>query len=74
VTRPAFIIGANEGAAVNIAYALAIYTSVQKELEGKLEFPADVSVWDASKDLTTAKLIGYFSEWAVLTEVRRMRR
>ncbi|KAF4632985.1 hypothetical protein G7Y89_g5131 [Cudoniella acicularis] len=68
VTRPAFIIGANEGAAMNITYALAIYTSFQKKLEGKLEFPADVSAWDASNDLTTAKLIGCFSEWAVLTE------
>lgn len=68
VTRPGFIIGANEGAAINIAYALAIYASVQKKLGGKLEFPADVTAWDASKDLTTAKLIGYFSEWAVFTE------
>jgi hypothetical protein len=40
---------------------------VQKELGKKLEFPADVAAWDANKDNTTAKLIGYFSEWAVLT-------
>jgi hypothetical protein len=68
VTRPAFIIGANETAQINVAYALAIYASVQKELGAKLEFPADTWAWDASKDLTTAKLIGYFSEWAVLTD------
>ncbi len=68
VTRPAFIIGANESAAINIAYALAIYASIQRELGQKLEFPADTWAWDASKDLTTAKLIGYFSEWAVLTD------
>ena len=59
---------------MNITYTLAIYTSVRKELKGKLEFPGDVRAWDARKDLTTAKPIGYFSEWAVLTEVRRMRR
>jgi len=41
---------------------------VQKELGQKLECPADTWAWDASKDETTAKLIGYFSEWAVLTD------
>jgi len=71
VTRPGFIIGANEGAAINISYALAIYASVQRELGGKLEFPADTGAWDASKDLTTAKLIGYFSEWVALTDAAK---
>ncbi|KAK3652638.1 hypothetical protein LTR56_002003 [Elasticomyces elasticus] len=68
VTRPGFIIGANPTAAINITYPLAIYASVQKELGGKLEFPSDAGAWDAMKDLSTASLIGRFSEWAVLTE------
>jgi len=41
---------------------------VQKELGQKLEFPADVGAWDSNKDNTTAKLIGYFSEWVVLND------
>lgn len=68
VSRPAFIIGASENAQINVAYALALYASIQKELSRPLAFPADVAAWDTSKDLTTAKLIGYFNEWAVLTE------
>lgn len=68
VTRPGFIIGANANAQINISYPLAIYASVQKELGLKLEFPADVNAWDINKDLSTASLIGYFSEWAVLTD------
>ena len=38
VTRPGFIIGANEGAAIDIAHTLAIYASVPKALGVKLEF------------------------------------
>ncbi|KAE8454187.1 hypothetical protein EG329_005112 [Mollisiaceae sp. DMI_Dod_QoI] len=68
VTRPAFIIGANPTAAINLSYGLAIYASVQKELGKKLEFPADIGAWDINKDQTAASLIGYFSEWAVLTD------
>lgn len=68
VTRPAFIIGANPTAAINVFYGLAIYASIQKELGKNLEFPADVGAWDINKDLSAASLIGYFSEWAVLTK------
>jgi len=66
VTRPGFILGANPTAFINIAYALALYSSISKALGSTLAFPADVSAWDANKDNVTAKLIGYFSEWAVL--------
>lgn len=68
VTRPGFILGANPTAQINITYALALYASIQKKLGKGLEFPADTSAWDAYKDLSTAKLVGYFSEWAVLTD------
>ncbi|KUJ19294.1 uncharacterized protein LY89DRAFT_706108 [Mollisia scopiformis] len=71
VTRPGFIIGANPTAPINISYGLAIYASVQKELGKRLGFPADIGAWDINKDLSTASLIGYFSEWAVLTEEAR---
>lgn len=68
ITRPGFIIGANSGAAINIAYALGVYASVQKEMNGVLEFPSDVGAWDVNKDLTSARLLAWFSEWAALTE------
>ncbi|KAL2064336.1 hypothetical protein VTL71DRAFT_4830 [Oculimacula yallundae] len=67
ITRPGFIIGASPSAQINISYALAIYASIQKELGLKLEFPSDMQAWDVNKDLTTASLLGYFSEWAALT-------
>jgi hypothetical protein len=68
VTRPGFILGANPTAFINIAYALALYASIQKELGQKLDFPADIAAWDVNKDNTTARLIGYFSEWVLLSK------
>jgi hypothetical protein len=68
VTRPGFIIGANENAQINLSYALALYAAIQRELGKKLEFPANLDAWDVNKDNTYAGIIGYFSEWAVLTE------
>lgn len=68
VTRPGFIVGAVRDAAINIVYGLAIYASVQKELGKKLEFPADIAAWEAEKHLSSALLIGYHAEWAVLTD------
>lgn len=68
VTRPGFIIGANPSAAINLVYGLAIYASVQRYLGRSLAFPADIAAWDANKDLTSARLLGYFSEWAALTD------
>lgn len=66
ITRPGFIIGANPSAAINIAYSLAIRASVQRELGAKLDFPSDVGVWNVNKDLTNARLLDHFSEWAAL--------
>ncbi|RFU28096.1 hypothetical protein B7463_g8256, partial [Scytalidium lignicola] len=68
VTRPGFILGSNDNAAMNVTYGLAIYASVQKELGRSLGFPADILAWDASKDLSTSRLIAYHAEWAVLTK------
>jgi nucleoside-diphosphate-sugar epimerase len=66
VTRPGFIIGAVREASMSIAYGLAIYAAVQKELGGTLAFPGDSSAWDAEKHLTSAHLLGYHAEWALL--------
>jgi hypothetical protein len=67
VTRPGFIIGAVRDAAMSIALGLALYAAVQKELKQGLQFPGDLSAWDAEKHLSSAQILGYHSEWAVLT-------
>ena len=67
VTRPGFIIGAVREAAMSIALGLALYAAVQKELKQSLEFPGDFGAWDAEKHLSSAQILGYHSEWTVLT-------
>jgi hypothetical protein len=54
---------------MDITYAIAIYASVQREFGQKLVFLADVHAWDANKDICTIKLVSYYPEWAVLTDV-----
>jgi hypothetical protein len=68
VTRPGFILGAVKEASMNVTLGMAIYASIQKELGQPLNFPSGINAWDASKDLSTMKLIAYHEEWAVLTE------
>lgn len=71
VTRPGFIIGAVPEAAMSIAWGLALYAAVQKELGQPLEFYGDSSAWDAEKQLSSALLIGYHAEWTVLNHDAR---
>lgn len=68
VTRPGFIVGAVPAAAMNEAYALAVYASVQRELGEKLKYPGTIMAWEMEKHLSAATLIGFHAEWAVLTE------
>jgi len=68
VTRPGFIIGAVREAAMNIAYGLAIFASMQKELGRDLPFPGEIAAWDVEKNLSSAKLIAYYAEWTVLSD------
>jgi nucleoside-diphosphate-sugar epimerase len=67
VTRPGFIIGAVKESAMNIAYGLALYAAIQKELNAPLIFPGDTDAWAAEKQLSSALLIAYHAEWAALT-------
>ena len=67
VTRPSWILGAIEGAAMNILYPLSVYAAVQKKLGGKLVFPGDWVAWDKEQLQSTALMNGYFEEWAALT-------
>lgn len=67
VTRPCFILGAVEAAAMNILWPLSVYATIQAHLGLPLEFPGDVAAWDAEKHQSTATLIAYHAEWALLT-------
>ena len=67
VTRPCFILGAVQNAAMNILWPLSAYAAVQKHLGLPLEFPADVAAWDAVKQQSEATMIAYHAEWALLT-------
>lgn len=66
VTRPGFIIGAVREAAMNIAYGLAIFVSVQNELGRDLSFLGKIATWDVEKNLSSAKLIAYRVEWTIV--------
>jgi nucleoside-diphosphate-sugar epimerase len=67
VTRPCFILGAVENAAMNILWPLSIYAAVQAHLGLPLDFPGDVAAWDAVKQQSMSTLIAYHAEWALLT-------
>ena len=67
ITRPCFILGAVENAAMNILWPLSIYAAIQAHLRLPLEFPGDVAAWDAEKHQSMSTLIGYHAEWALLT-------
>jgi hypothetical protein len=67
VTRPCFILGAVESAAMNILWPLAVYAAVQAHLGKPLEFPGDEAAYDAIKYQSSSTLIAYHAEWALLT-------
>ena len=66
-TRPSHILGAVPDAAMNLAYPLVVYATVQKHLNRPLEYPGDMQAWEQDVSLSTAQANGYLSEWAVLT-------
>ncbi|XTI93918.1 hypothetical protein V2W45_908665 [Cenococcum geophilum] len=68
MTRPGFITGAVREAAMNIAHGLAIFASVQKELGWDRPFPGEIAAWDVERNLSSAKLIAYHTEWTVLSD------
>lgn len=63
---PCAIVGAVPDAAMNVAFPLAVYATVQAYLGKKLEFPADISAWERPCDISSAMLNAYLEEWVVL--------
>lgn len=68
VCMPSFILGAVPDAAMNLVYPLGVYASVTAHLGETLEFPSDLSSWEATHCASSSMLNGYLEEWAVLTE------
>jgi hypothetical protein len=68
VAMPSFILGAVPDAAMNMCFPLGVFASVTKHLGEKLEFPADLTSWEAQHVASSSMLNGYLEEWAVLSE------
>ncbi|KAL4912914.1 hypothetical protein BDW62DRAFT_215985 [Aspergillus aurantiobrunneus] len=66
-TRPSWIPGAVPDAAMNLCFPLAVYATVQKHLGDQLEYPSDLTAWEASQTMSSAQMNAYTSEWAVLS-------
>ncbi|OJZ80585.1 hypothetical protein ASPFODRAFT_65849 [Aspergillus luchuensis CBS 106.47] len=66
-TRPSWIPGAVQDAAMNICLPLAIYATVQKHLGRPLDYPSDVQAWETNQSMSSAQLNSYFYEWAILS-------
>jgi hypothetical protein len=71
VCMPSGILGAVPDAAMNLVFPLGVYASVQKYLGEKIEFPSDLSAWEATRCLSSSMMNGYMEEWAVLSDVAK---
>lgn len=63
---PGPILGAVPDAAMNAAFPLAVYAAVSKKLNQPLEFPGDITSWQANQSTSSAMMNAYMEEWAVL--------
>jgi nucleoside-diphosphate-sugar epimerase len=66
ICMPGPITGAVPDAAMNYAYALAVYASVSKRLGTPLKFPGDEASWQMSQSMSYAMMNAYLEEWSVL--------
>lgn len=67
VARPSFILGAVPDAAMNVAFPIAVYASVCRQLGAPLDFPGGLSSWDTVQVQSSAMLNGYLEEWMALS-------
>ncbi|KAJ4245256.1 hypothetical protein NW762_014126 [Fusarium torreyae] len=68
VTRPAGVMGSALNAQMNFLYLCAVYAAVQANKQQPIYFPGDWNSWQAPLPLSTARLTGFQSEWAVLKD------
>lgn len=63
---PGPILGAVPDAAMNAAFPLAVYAAVTRKLNQPLEFPGDITAWQANQSTSSSMMNAYMEEWAVL--------
>ncbi|KAH8897997.1 hypothetical protein GQ53DRAFT_885061 [Thozetella sp. PMI_491] len=66
-TLPSWIAGAVPDAAMNLAYPLLLYATIQRRLGKSLIYPGDLTCWENATVVSSALMNAYLSEWAVLT-------
>ncbi|PPJ54556.1 hypothetical protein CBER1_06642 [Cercospora berteroae] len=68
VVRPFPIIGSVTQTWLNTAYPFGVYAAVQAHKGEPLEFGGDWEAWQFAYSMSTARMTGYLSEWAVLED------
>ncbi|PIA92773.1 3-oxo-Delta(4,5)-steroid 5-beta-reductase [Cercospora beticola] len=66
IVRPFPIIGSVTQTWMNTAYPFGVYAAVQAHKGEPLEFGGDWEAWQFAQAMSTARMTGYLSEWAVL--------
>jgi nucleoside-diphosphate-sugar epimerase len=66
VIRPFGVIGSAIKAQMSGLYLFCVYAAVQAHKKEPLYFPGDWATWQGPTPMSTARLTGYLSEWAVL--------
>ncbi|KAF2819314.1 hypothetical protein CC86DRAFT_431876 [Ophiobolus disseminans] len=68
VVRPCGVFGSALKAQMSGLYLLSVYAAVQAHKQEPLYFPGDWNAWQGPTPVSTARLTGYLSEWAVLND------
>ncbi|KAM0229616.1 hypothetical protein ACHAPO_009880 [Fusarium lateritium] len=68
VIRPFGILGSSDSAKMNTLYILGMYAATQRQKQVPLSFPGGWELWEETFPVSTARLTGYLTEWAVLEE------
>ncbi|KAF2131474.1 hypothetical protein P153DRAFT_196104 [Dothidotthia symphoricarpi CBS 119687] len=68
VIRPAAIIGTTAHPSMNTFLIFAVYAAVQAQKGQPLDFPSDITTWQAEGCHSSARLTGFLSEWAILED------
>lgn len=68
VCMPGPILGGVADAAMNLAFPLAVYAAISRELGEKLKFPSDEKAYQANSSMSSAMMNAYMEEWAVLED------
>lgn len=68
ITMPAGVIGSTQHTSMNTMVSFAMYASVQAYRQESLKFGGSWQSWQFETMWSTARMIGYLAEWAVLED------